>query len=420
MIRGRRAMGEDREVRKYCSRLRPFSAVLGYNIYSVDRESLGEALGLCLRLGITFRDSRLVGERALFCVPFFSAKQLEGEAKKSGFEIVLLASRGIPPLIVRHRFRLGLPVGIILSLVLIFLSSGVIWDVRVEGTQRVREEDVEEVLAECGLYVGSKKSSLNVGAIENAALILSDEISWISVNVIGTVAKVEIRELDIAPEDDEPDAANIVASENGKILGFEDIKGNIAVHIGDAVSRGQLLIGGIYGDEENDFRYTAAKGRVLAEVERELVQEIPRAYAKKVYTGRQKCEKTLVFFKKEIKFFSNCGNLYPSYDKIEEIEYLRAPNGNDLPVAICTVRYLEYEYKDVTRTDAELVSLAKYRLDAALSQSLADGELLGFIDEEWISEDKIVMRRTVRSIENIAKIQEIEINIGGLPSKNKE
>ena len=108
------------------------------------------------------------------------------------------------------------------------------------------------------------------------------------------------------------------------------------------------------------------------------------------------------------------------HDKIKEIEYLRAPNGNDLPIAICTVRYLEYEYEDVTRTDGELVSLAKYRLDAALSQSLSDGELLGFLDEEWISEDKIVMRRTVRSIENIAKIQEIEINIGGLPSKNKE
>lgn len=410
-------MGEDKELRKYCSRLRLLLAVVGYNIYSVEGERLGDVLALCSRLGISFRDARAIGERALLCVPFFSSAALEREAKKYGLELTLLRSRGVPPFLFRHRFRLGVPVGIVLSLVLVFLSSCVIWDVRVDGAQRVREEDVEAVLRECGLGVGSWKSSLDVAAIENAALILSDEISWISVNVIGTVAKVEIRELDFAEEEDGPAAANIVASENGKILGFEDIKGNIAVHIGDAVSRGQLLIGGIYGDEENDFRYTAAKGRVLAEVERELMQEIPRTYSKKVYTGEEKCEKTLVFFKKEIKIFSNCGNLYPSYDKIEAIEYLRAPNGHDLPVGIRTVRYLEYVYEDAVRTDEELSALAKYRLDAALGEALRDGELLGSLDEEWISEDKIVARRTVRSIENIAKIQEIEINIG---EKKKE
>ena len=413
-------MSEDREIKKYCARIRPLLAALGYNVYSIEGERFHEALALCSRLGISFRDARIVGERALFCVPFFSARELEREARGRGIELELLASRGLAALVVHHRYRLGVPIGVIASILLIFLSSGVIWDVRVDGAERVREEDVKAVLRECGLTVGSRKSDIDVGEIENAALILSDEISWISVNVIGTVAKVEIRELDFAPEVDEPAAANIVASENGRILGFEDIKGNIAVHIGDAVSRGQLLIGGIYGDEENDFRYTVAKGRVLAEVERELIEEIPRAYAKKSYTGEQKCEKTLVFFKKEIKIFSNCGNLYPSYDKIEAIEYLRTPNGYELPVGIRTVRYLEYEYEDVTRTDDELVALAKYRLDAALWEKLSDGELLGFVDESQISENGIVMRRSVRSIENIAKVQEIEINIGGAPSKKKE
>ena len=407
-------------IKKYCSRLRLFSAVFGYSVYSVASDRLGDAIDLLCRLGISFREARQFEESAVFCLPFFSATRFESAAAEMGLEVTLLRSRGIPPLVVRHRLRLGIPIGIILSLLLVFLSSGVIWDVRVEGAHRLVEEDVEAVLQDCGLGVGSRKSSLNIAAIENAALILSDEISWISVNVIGTVAKVEIRELDIAPEDDEPIASNIVASENGKILGFENIRGNIAVHIGDAVSRGQLLIGGIYGDEENDFRYTAAKGRVIAEVERTLEVEIGRVYAKKIYTGRQKCEKTLIFFKKEIKFFSNCGNLYPTYDKIEAIEYLRTPNGLDMPVGIRTVRYLEYVYEDVSRTDEELTALAKYRLDVALSERLSDGELLGKLDTAQISESGIVAQREVRTIENIAKNQEIEINIGGMPQIKKE
>lgn len=404
--------------KKHRIKRHPLLSLFGYNAYSADAERLGEILNLCAHLGIIYRDVEISESKAFFCVPFFSSAKLEAEAQKQGISITLEASRGLTALVVRNKLRLGIPLGIILSLLMIFFSSGVIWDVRVDGADKVREDEVEAVLLECGLGVGSKKSKLNISAIENAALILSDEISWISVNVIGTVANVEIRELDFAPEDDDPIASNIVASENGKVLGFEDIKGNIAVHIGDTVSRGQLLIGGIYGDEENDFRYTAAKGRVLAEVERTLVEEIPRTYLRKTYTARQKYEKFLVFFKKEIKIFSNCGNLYPMYDKIDTIEYLCAPSGHDLPVGIRTVRYIEYIYEETARTDEELASLADYKIQARIASELCDGELLGRLDEQEISESGIVARCTVRSIENIAKTQKIDI--GSLSQKKKE
>lgn len=397
--------------------LHPFYALFGYTVYSVEKARLEDTLSLCSRLNVSFYDVRVSDDEAIFISPFFSSARLESEAKKLGIPLKAVESHGLPALLVKHRRRLGIPLGIILSLFMIFFSSQVIWDVRVDGAQRVREEDVEAVLLECGLGVGSKRSNLNIAAIENAALILSDEISWISVNVIGTVAKVEIRELDLAPEDDSPPAANVVASENGKILGFEDINGKIEVSIGDEVSSGQLLISGIYGDEENDFRYTSAKGKVLAQVERTLTHQIPRAYTKKVYTGRQKCEKFLVFFKKEIKIFSNCRNLYPSYDKIDNVEYFRAPSNDLLPIGIRTVRYFEYSYEDAVRTDAELTALADYRIRCDIASRLSDGELLGRLDERTINSDGIVARCTVCSIENIAKIQEIEI---GYPPKKKE
>jgi len=404
--------------RKKSLRFHPFSALFGYTVYSVKKEHLEDTLTLCSRLGVSFYEVQMNEEGAIFSAPFFSSAHLEKEAKKLDIPLKAESSHGLPAMIIRHRHRLGVPVGIILSLLMIYFSSGVIWDVRVEGAERVREEDVEAVLLECGLGVGSKKSSLNIAAIENAALILSDEISWISVNVVGTVANVEIRELDFAPEDDSPPASNIVASENGKILGFENISGNIDVHIGDTVSKGQLLIGGIYGDEENDFRFTSAKGKVLAEVERTLVHQIPRTYSKKVYTGQQKCEKFLVFFKKEIKIFSNCGNLYPSYDKIDTVEYFRAPSNHFMPIGIRTVSYMEYIYEDTSRTDEELTALAKYQIRCDIASRLADGELLGRLDEYEITKDGIVAKCTVHSIENIAKTQIIEI--GGKSPKKKE
>ena len=43
-------------------------------------------------------------------------------------------------------------------------------------------------------------------------------------------------------------------------------------------------------------------------------------YDKKVYTGRKKIKKSLIFFEKEVKFFGNSRNLYASCDKIDVVE----------------------------------------------------------------------------------------------------
>ena len=74
--------------------------------------------------------------------------------------------------------------------------------------------------------------------------------------------------------------------------------------------------------------------------------------------------------------------------------------------------------KMTVRTDDELIALADYKIGASIASSLADGELLGRLDEKEITESGIVARCTIRSIENIAKTREIEIK--GLPEKKKE
>ena len=62
--------------------------------------------------------------------------------------------------------------------------------------------------------------------------------------------------------------------------------------------------------------------QVLAEVERDFLVEIPRSEMQKCYSGAQKCEKYLIFFKKRIKFFANYRNLPSSCDKIDIEEFI--------------------------------------------------------------------------------------------------
>jgi hypothetical protein len=193
------------------------------------------------------------------------------------------------------------------------------------------------------------------------------------------------------------------------ILRLEDVRGTPLVSAGDTVGEGQLLVSGILGNEDTGMSYLCAQGKVYAECEQSFEVDIPRSYRKKEYTGNVKCEKYLIFFKKEIKFFSNCGNLYTTYDKIDTVEYLSSPSGDDLPVGIRTVKYLEYVLTDAERSDTELSRIAEYRMSLMLSDALRDSELLKISKLFEPCEDRYILKCKVKCIANIARTREIDI-----------
>jgi similar to stage IV sporulation protein len=391
-------------------RVHPFLFLVGYRVCRTTSESLARVIDVCRALDISFREVELVDGYADFIIPFWLFGKLKRKLESENVELSLVSSHGIPGLLLRYRHRYGFTVAVVISVLLVILSGQVIWDVRIDGERRLTEQEVREVLRECGLERGTLISSIDAGVLENRVMIFSDDIAWISVNVIGTVAEVEIRELEFTERDEEiGNASNIVASHCGKIVGFENISGSIVVEIGEEVAEGQLLISGIYGDEENGFRYTNPKGRVLAEVERSFEIEVPRVETKKSYKEGVKCEKYLIFFKKRIKFFSNYRNLPPTCDKIDIEEFLLAPSGKELPIGIFETRYLEYEYVSEVRDDETLSRIAKQRLDAVILSELADAEILRKNIEYELYEDKIVLRCKIKCIVDIAKRQEIGI-----------
>lgn len=381
--------------------LHPFLFLLGYKRIRIPSGELEAILNLCRKTGTRYWAISVREEYAELCIPFFSCRKLLEKAKLAGLSPEKIKEGGLPAIISKHKTRLGIPTGIALATLIIILSGLVIWDVRVEGAQVISEEEVEAILEQCGLRVGIAKSKLDVDVIENRALILSDSISWISINVRGTVANVEIREIDFPPDPDEEDE-DLVSNGEGTILRTEDVRGNLAVSPGDTVTIGQLLIGSVYGNGADPFKQSSPQGKVFAECEDSFSTTIPRVYQKKVYSDKIKCEKYLVFFKKEIKFFGNCGNSPATCDKIEVVEYLRSPSGNDLPIGIKTVSYREYSYTEETRSDKEMTDLALYRIRAEISETIPDAEILKIQTDFLLSDNSFTLTRRVRCIRNIA------------------
>ena len=388
---------------------RPFRFFTGYKILRAVAESSADILNLCREYAVSYISFETEGDSVFIALSYPSAKRLMLICRAKDIAIELFEKHGLPAVLWRYRRRWGLVAGAVVGIAFGIVSSFMVWDIRVEGNRRLSESAVLRVLEECGLERGCFYHRLDTDVVENRVLIISDDISWITVNIKGTVAEVEIRETAVRDETEYMSAANLVAVREGVVEYLEDVRGNVAVEAGEAVSRGELLVGGIYGSETEGFRYTVAKGKVYARTEREFAVEIPYTYEKKVYTGNVRVEKYLIFFKKEVKFYRNSRNLYASCDTIDTVEYFHTVDGAELPFGVRTVRYLEYEYRTETRSAEAAAELAYYTLRCEMEKELPEAELLSKAVSFEIGESSYRLNCRLSVIENIAEVKEIVI-----------
>ena len=390
--------------------IHPFWFWFGYRTLRVERARSAEVVELCRRGGYVYRGVSFCGEYICFEASYWTSGKIVQACRERGIPIVVEKEHGLPALLVRYRNRAGIAIGILLFCAIVFLSGRVVWSVRVEGNEQLDEQKILEQLSECGLEIGGALRDLQTDVIENRMLILSDEISWISVNLNGTVAHVEIRETLPEAQEERPFAAsNLVAGRSGRIEMLEDIRGNLAVSLGDTVAEGELLVGGLYDSETGGLRYTRARGRVLAETERNFCVEIPLKKPKKVYTEKTYVEKYWIFFKKEGKIFANTKKFQGDCDIINTVEYFELWGGVTLPFGIRTVRVLPYELCEEERDAETAVELALQQLRARMQSEVPDGALVRKeMQSEW-RDGVYVLRCRANYIENIAVEKEIEI-----------
>ena len=388
------------------------SFLFGYSVISSGAENAEKIINLCNENEICFSKPILESEKITFFVPLFQERKFVKCTKEEQIEVTVLSRKGIPALCLRYRARAGILVGLVASIIIFAFSSGLVWDIRIDGATAIDKNKLRACLADCGLHVGTKLEDIDADVLENQILILSDDISWISVNVSNNVANVEVRELEFPTPDEYGDAlySNVVASQSGVIVGFEDVNGCISVDIGEAVCKDQLLISGILGGEGAPTRLTNAQGRVLAEVDDIIKIEIPQKYVKKVTKSQVKTEKSIIFFKKEIKFFSNSRNLPPFYDTIDIVENFYSINQKKLPVALKTVKYIEYENCEFSRSKSEMLSLAYSELYRYIDEHYSDSEILSRSVSFIENNDSLTLVCNLRCIKNIGVVKEIIVN----------
>jgi len=384
-----------------------FSFIAGYKKLSFHISSAAEILNLCMRRSLVYRAEESDGESFTIVCSLRVARIIEKYSSEVGIKYTS-DERGIPRTLGRYRHRYGIFIGALVAALVIFFSGTVLWEIQIEGEDRLSEAAVLEELRACGVEVGTPLSRIKTDTVQNKILERSDDISWIAINLIGTVAHVEIREHVEPSHKTPPRAANLVAECDGQIELFEEVRGNIVSEIGDFVREGELLVSGVFDSDALGFRYMAAEGKVLARVTKDFHIEIPMKFQKKVYTERTYTEKYLIFFSKEIKIYSNCRNLPPKCDTIDVIERASVFGSRGLPFAVRTVSYLEYDTVDATRSPEEAIELSLAELKNEIFEAQM-GDVLRKKFKTELTEDAYLLDCTVESVKNIAKQGEIEV-----------
>ncbi len=382
----------------------------GYYIISIPLEKCTLFLNLCMRYGFVYYDFKICDGRAYFTCSSFRAGRLLSACEAYGIESKTESARGLFAVLYRYRMRAGLFVGFILAVAVITLSRGVLWSINVSGNERLSEADVIAELQKNGFSVSGKLRSFDIDEIENRVLISSDDISWIAINMSGTVANVEIREtLETKREEVSRKPANLVAKYDGEIVEVQAYTGFVCVKAGDTVRSGDLLVSGLYDSKIYPYRYTRASGKIFAKTMHTFCIEIPLEIEEKVYSEDTKQKKTLNFFGKSIKLFINYGKSDTSCD-IMNYEYHLDPFGlGRLPVSISTVEERPYVIEKREIGENEACELAFSSLEEKISAELGSAQLLKKTISTEIKDGKYILNCTVWCIEDIAQISEFEI-----------
>ena len=287
--------------------------LLGYVIFTASGKFPERLLNLSLINNIILINPKGEKEKLTACVSINDYRNLCRLRKKADVTLKVQKKIGLPFILHRNRKRKGLLFGGVIFLLITYWLSQCIWTVEIHGNRTMSICEVQNTLRECGIYTGAWKNNIDVISAERKFALLTDKVGWMSVNFIGCKAQVEISESYGKPEIIKQEVAcNLKAKKSGQILKMNVAQGKNIVAVGDGVAKGQLLVSGIFTNEDDSTtQFVHSSGEVLAGVQEKLQA-----------TVRQKNIKETVFEQKNRQVIRFLNFKIPlSYEKTENVFY---------------------------------------------------------------------------------------------------
>lgn len=284
---------------------------------------------------------------------------------KTHCRVKIKAKRGVPFFLHRYGKRKALLLGMALFFALVGVSNAFIWTVRVDGNEKLTEEEIKFIANYCGLRQGVVKYSVNEKNFQKTALRFEPRLAWIWPEIRGTVAYVHVREKALsAPPADVKTPSDIVSSRSGRINRMTVKRGHAAVGEGDTVAEGTVLIAG------DGVR---AEGEVLASFWEEAEMTVRLNETEARPTGEETCWYGIRIGDFGMSFRLSFRAPYARYETVTEETPLTILGDVVLPVTVCRTVCREMTERSVTRTKDEAARMAEEELCRRFEEELMPG-----------------------------------------------
>lgn len=328
--------------------------------------------------------------------------------RKTRSKIHIIKKSGLPQLTYGYRFRYGLVIGALVFVVMIYISSLFVWQIDIKGCEKISRQEVLTRLSECGINIGSFKSALDIKSIENIFLQNYNKISWLSINIKGTTAYVEIREVNEKPEiinTDEP--CSIYAARDGIIASIQSYMGYNVVSVGDTVTAGDLIVSGNYTDKYGVDYKLHSYAKVMAYTVHSHSVTIPYNNHEHMKTGKIKNKYSLKLTRFIIPLYFKENIIYNNYDITKSEKHFRIGENFVLPISILKTTYTEV-YDCVCKKTKETALADAYEQLRDFEYNLIGIQILNREYEESDDENGVTVKVMLDCYEDIGISKKIE------------
>jgi len=394
--------------------------IFGYVTVKITGVKPEKFINMLMYLRVKFWGINKISNTELrFKLPSRHAKKnmLNQIAGKTHTEFEIISKKGIRFFIERRKYRLGIYIGMITGIILIYISTFFIWEVKVAKSDYINNAEIIEILEKLGCKPGVLKKSVDIQEIQNQAVLHSNgKILWIAINIKGTIANIDVKKRPAATVIvDQKTPVNIVASKSGKVIHIDTYDGQEIIKDESTVQKGDLLISGTIHSPLLGAKIKHASGKVLAETTRIIEVFIPFVSTKKYYTGIVINKNNLNILDKNISLYIKNKIPVEIYDKIKKTKNITLFNAVVLPVKISKTVYKEFTLKNVKIDENTAKDIAISKINCIIDSRFDSDENIVEIKsknyEGAIKDDHFYMKCTVECIENIAKEMPFETDL---------
>ena len=384
--------------------------ILGYLTINVEGYFIERFINMCRNKNILLWNIKRKNSSFIICkIGIKEFKKIRDIARKTKCKITITSKKGIPFIFEKYKKRKIFLLMMCIISGLLFVLSQFVWNIEVKITgDTLNEDEIINSLNENGLYIGEKKSSIDVKEIINNVRLKREDISWIGIEIKGTNAIVEVVEAEEKPEVvDENDYCSIVSDKPGKILKVIANNGTAMVKPGDIVKEGSLLIAGWIEGKYTGTRLVRADGKIDALVWYTETASVKLNEKKIEKTGNTEKKYALNINNFRINLYKKLSN-FEKYDTIYTAKKIKIFSNFYIPVELIECNNFEIKEENVNYSEEEAKAEAKKRAEEKLNDKVKDKENIRNVTVNYtVEEDEVKAEVTYEVFENIGTNEKI-------------